>query len=94
LEDPAIVRARLDVKSIEQAVTAYYLINGMWPQDLVALTKPDVTGRPPLIKAPLPKDPWGNDYIYQPQNLNPKTDRPLIYSEGPPGHIIRITNWD
>jgi hypothetical protein len=91
-----IVNARLDIKGLDQAVTAYYLRKHFYPETLKVLCERDpIDNSPALLKGEeVLMDPWGNAYIYEPQTLNPKTDKPLIWTAGPPGSSIRISNWD
>ncbi|HYV40145.1 MAG TPA: type II secretion system protein GspG [Gemmataceae bacterium] len=92
----AVIQAKLDVKGLDQAVTAYYLRKHHWPESLWILTERDpIDNSPALLQDQAALiDPWGNAYQYEPQTFNPKTDKPLIYSNGPPGSNVRITNWD
>ena len=38
-------------------------------------------------------DPWTNPYNYDPNQLDPKNGRPLIWSNGKPGENKPIRNW-
>ena len=39
-------------------------------------------------------DPWNRQYVYDPGTTNPKTQVPLIYSQGAnPGTSPQIRNW-
>jgi general secretion pathway protein G len=69
------VKARLDIASLETAIKLYKLDNGVYPgteQGLQALVVQPETGTLAkqwrkggyLEKNRIPKDPWGNDYIY------------------------------
>jgi general secretion pathway protein G len=69
------VKARLDIVSLETALKLYKLDSGMYPgteQGLQALVAQPETGILPkkwrkggyLEKNRIPKDPWGNEYIY------------------------------
>ena len=69
------VKARLDIVSLETALKLYRLDNGMYPgteQGLQALVAQPEAGTLPkkwrkggyLEKNRVPKDPWGNEYIY------------------------------
>ncbi len=69
------VKARLDIVSMETALKLYKLDNGMYPgteQGLQALVAQTESGTLPrkwrkggyLEKNRVPKDPWGNEYIY------------------------------
>lgn len=70
-----IERAKADIKSFETALGMYRLDNGIYPsteQGLQALIEAPSTGSLPkrwkkggyLQKHSIPKDPWGNDYVY------------------------------
>ena len=82
------VAVRSDVQAITTQLKLYESMNGFAPtteQGLQALvTQPSTEPRPnrwyPLFKE-LPKDPWGNNYIY----LNPGRKNPTgydLYSAG------------
>lgn len=69
------VKARLDIASLGTALKLYKLDNGMYPcteQGLQALVAQPESGTLPkkwrkggyLEKNRVPKDPWGNEYIY------------------------------
>jgi general secretion pathway protein G len=83
------VAVRADVNAIGTQLKLYESINGFYPtseQGLQALvTQPSSEPRPShwyqLFKE-IPKDPWGNNYIY----LNPGRKNPTgydLYSAGP-----------
>ena len=74
-DDAKIADAKVQIKNLETALKLYKLDNGNYPateQGLAALvTKPTVGQTPKNYKAEgyldnknVPKDPWGNDYIY------------------------------
>jgi general secretion pathway protein G len=74
-DDAKIADAKVQIKNLETALKLYKLDNGNYPateQGLAALvTKPTVGQIPKNYKAEgyldnknVPKDPWGNDYIY------------------------------
>ncbi len=69
------VKARVDIQGLETALKLYKLDNGMYPtteQGLEALVSPPESGKIPknwreggyVEKSTIPKDPWGNEYIY------------------------------
>ncbi len=69
------VKARMDIVSLETALKLYKLDNGFYPsteQGLSALVQPPQSGQIPkrwkeggyLEKNQVPKDPWGNDFVY------------------------------
>jgi general secretion pathway protein G len=74
-DDAKIADAKVQIRNIETALKLYKLDNSVFPateQGLQALvTKPTIGTIPKNYKAEgylenkqLPKDPWGNDYIY------------------------------
>lgn len=74
-DDAKIVKAKIQIESLETALKLYKLDNGMYPdteQGLEALIEPPDTGILPkkwkkggyLEKGRVPKDPWGNEFIY------------------------------
>jgi hypothetical protein len=87
-------RAKMDTKALQTVVTSYYASHEVYPNTLDELTQVQPDGSPALVDAKGLIDPWGNPYIYDPTSRHPKTDRPLIYSNGPPGQNKRISNWD
>jgi general secretion pathway protein G len=95
LSDANVSKAKLDVKTIEQAVSAYQIKNGgQFPQSVQSLAERQQDGGPAYIKDNLILDPWGNPYILDVGSKHPQTDIPLIYSQGPPGMNQPIRNWD
>jgi general secretion pathway protein G len=95
LADANISRAKMDVKTIEKAVMAYRTNNsGQDPPDLMTLTKRQQhDNRAAYMEASMLKDPWGNDYSFDPGQRHPDTDMPLIMSNGPPNNPQPIRNW-
>jgi general secretion pathway protein G len=74
-DDAKVADAKVQIRNIETALKLYKLDNGIYPsteQGLQALvTKPTVGQIPRNYKTEgylenknVPKDPWGNDYIY------------------------------
>jgi general secretion pathway protein G len=92
-----IAAAEADVNNIGMALRLYEVDNGTYPSSLQALiNKPGnaPNWRGPYLEKGLPKDPWGNDYIYQ----SPGTRNPHSYdlkSYGPDGveSADDIGNW-
>lgn len=102
--------AMIQIKSIETALKMYKLDNGVYPtteQGLEALVQPPEVGQLAnkwrkggyLEKGRLPKDPWGNDYIYMSPGINNADDFDLL-SYGPDGEPggedenTDINNWE
>lgn len=92
-----VAAAEADVNNIGMALRLYEVDNGTYPPNLQALiNKPGnaPNWRGPYLEKGLPKDPWGNDYIYQ----FPGTRNPHSYdlkSYGPDGveSADDIGNW-
>ena len=74
-ERARILQARLHIETLEGALKLFKIDNAFYPsteQGLRALVEKPTIGRIPkkwreggyLEKGVLPKDPWGNDYIY------------------------------
>jgi len=74
-DDAKIADAKVQVRNIETALKLYKLDNGVFPssdQGLSALVEKPAAGVIPknyreggyLESKQLPKDPWGNDYVY------------------------------
>lgn len=67
-------KAQADIAEFKTALDRYYLDNGYYPtsdQGLLSLVSPPTTGKVPAnyetggyIQS-VPKDPWGNPYVYQ-----------------------------
>ena len=101
-------KAKLDIKSIEAALKLYKLDNGMYPsteQGIEALVKAPETGVLPkkwrhggyLEKRNVPKDPWGNEFIYLSPGINGDYDIISYGSDGVSGgedFAKDINNWE
>ncbi|HOL22888.1 MAG TPA: type II secretion system major pseudopilin GspG [bacterium] len=75
IDEARITATQIQIKNLEQALRLFYLDNGFYPeteQGLKALIEKPTVGRVPpkwreggyLEKNVLPKDAWGNDFIY------------------------------
>jgi general secretion pathway protein G len=102
------MKAKIQIQSLETALQLYKLDTGNYPgteQGLQALVEAPATGTLAkswreggyLEKGKVPKDPWGNDYVY----LSPGTrgDFDLISygadgTSGGDGKNEDINNWD
>lgn len=95
MEGSQISAAKSALSSIGSALDLYELDNGKYPsslQDLVTQPGGAQNWQGPYLKKGLPKDPWGNNFIYQ----FPGTHNPHGYdlsSQGPDGGEP-ITNWE
>jgi len=101
-------QAKLQMQSIETALKAYKLDNGSYPsteQGLQALVEPPSTGILAkkwreggyLEKGKVPKDPWGNDFIYLSPGQHGDFDIVCYGADGTPegdGKNKDINNWE
>lgn len=91
--------ARADIDGgISLALDLYEMDNGRYPgklDDLVTKPGESLNWKGPYLKKGLPKDPWGNLYIYKfPGTHNPSSHD--LSSSGPDkqeGTADDITNW-
>ncbi len=73
-----------DLVEIESALTQYAINNMMrYPETLQELMDPDDSGKRYLNGENVPKDPWGNEYAYEPPTSN--HPNPLVLSYGKDG---------
>jgi general secretion pathway protein G len=93
-DEARAVAAKQDLAVIGQALKLYRLDNQRYPsaeQGLTALiTKPEVAPLPPNWKPGgylerLPKDPWGNPYVYVNPGLHGEIDLLSYGADGKPG---------
>jgi general secretion pathway protein G len=102
------VKAKMDIATLETALKMYKLDNGVYPsteQGLMALVEAPETGTIPkkwrkggyLEKNRVPKDPWGNEYVYISPGLNGDFDLISYGPDGAPGgeeDNKDINNWE
>jgi len=90
------VKARIQMESMETAIKLYKLDNGIYPmteQGLQALVEQPQTGTLPkkwrkggyLEKGRVPKDPWGNEFIYLSPGAHGDYDIISYGADGVPG---------
>ena len=109
-QEARINAALMQIKSLESALKMYKLDNGIYPstdQGLDSLVQPPEVGQLArnwkkggyLEKNKVPKDPWGNEYIYLSPGVINTDDFDLI-SYGPDGQPggdaedADINNWE
>lgn len=107
-DDAKVTDAKVQIKNVETALKFYKLDNGVYPsteQGLNALiSKPTVGVIPKSYKdggylesKKVPKDPWGNDYLYVSPGEHGDYD---LFSygtdgaKGGDGKNADITSWD
>lgn len=73
IEKAKLVAAKSQIETFSLALDSYYMDNGVYPseeQGLNALWKKPLSSpepsfwNGPYISKAIPKDPWGNDYLY------------------------------
>lgn len=109
-ERARINQAKIQIQAFEQALKMYKMDNGDYPstdQGLKSLVEKPTTGTIPnkwkeggyLDKNKVPKDPWGNEYVY----MNPGLHNPNavdVFTYGPDGQPggegdnADIGNWE
>ena len=107
-EEAKRIKAKMQIQSLETALKLYKLDNGFYPdteQGLNALVVIPEYGRVPqnwrtggyLEKGRLPKDPWGNDFVYLSPGTNSEFDIISYGADGVAGgeeENSDINNWD
>lgn len=94
LEQAKFDTAKSQILQLLRAAEAYEARHSELPPNLAVLCESDGTSRAVIQLKDL-KDPWGGDYIYEPQNRHPQTLRPKIYSLGPMKQgDERLNSWN
>jgi general secretion pathway protein G len=101
-------KAKLEIQTLENALKLFKLDNAFYPstdQGLGALVEAPTLGRIPrnwreggyIEKGVVPKDPWGNDYLYLSPGVHNRDLDLWSYGadgeEGGDGEDGDITNW-
>ena len=101
-------KAKMQIESLESALKIYKLDNGSYPtteQGLKALVEAPTAGNIPknwrqggyLEKGKVPKDPWGNDFVYTSPGSHGDFDLTCLGKDGEPGGEgvdKDINNWE
>jgi general secretion pathway protein G len=93
--------AESQISTFGTALDAYEIDMGEYPkgknglQELVTQPRSSTTWKGPYLKSDIPKDPWGNDYVYEsPGKNNPSSyDLMSMGKDGRVGGDDDITNW-
>ena len=107
-EEAKRTMAGVQIQGLESALKLYKLDNGEYPsteQGLSALVEPPAVGKLQpkwrkggyLEKDKLPKDPWGNDFVYLSPGVHGDFDLSSYGRDGQPGgenEEADINNWD
>ncbi len=98
--------ARVQIRSLEQALQLFKLDNGFYPsteQGLVALVRAPEVGRIPKNYRQggyidrIPNDPWGNAYVYLSPGAHGDYDISSYGADGMPGgdgENADVNSWD
>ena len=107
-EEARRTKAALQIGGLETGLKMYKLDNGVYPateQGLQSLIEPPSTGRLApkwreggyLDSRKVPKDPWGNDFVYLSPGLNGDFDLSSYGADGEAGGTgddTDINNWE
>jgi general secretion pathway protein G len=107
-DEAKIVKAEIDIAAVETALKLYRLDNGFYPtteQGLLALVEKPESGVIPrnwaaggyLDKGKVPKDPWGNEYLYLSPGVHDEYDITSYGGDGVPGGEGKnrdINSWE
>lgn len=90
--------AKVDVQTIATALDEFAMRNGgQYPDSLEMLVTPDENGYTFLKARSLPKDPWGNEYQYEPPFSGEPRARVFSFGKdgapGGSGDDKDIDNW-
>ena len=103
------VKAKMDIATLETALKMYKLDNGVYPsteQGLLSLVEMPETGVVPknwrkggyIERNRVPKDPWGNEFVYISPGVHGDFDLISYGLDGVPGGEdeggLDINNWD
>ena len=108
-EDALRIQAKVQIGNFEQAIKLFYVDNGFFPsteQGLFGLIEKPTIGRPTkrwreggyLEKETIPKDPWGNPYIYISPGIHNRNFDIISYGgdgeQGGTGTDVDVGNWE
>jgi len=107
-EEAKQIKAKLTIEILETSLRLYKLDNGAYPtteQGLISLTTPPETGNIAnswreggyIEKGKVPKDPWGNEFVYLSPGVHGEYDIISYGSDGVPGGEGKdkdINSWE
>jgi general secretion pathway protein G len=107
-EEAKQLKANMQIEALETALKLYKLDNGAYPdteQGLLALIERPETGNVPpkwreggyLDKGKVPKDPWGNEFIYLSPGIHGEYDLSSYGADGVQGGSGKnsdINSWE
>lgn len=83
-----LATAKMQIQSFDTAITNFQIDTGKLPKELNDLMKTNGDKKwdgPYLNKTEVPKDPWGNDYVYEPASQGGGYKITSYGSDGSPG---------
>ena len=90
-------QAVTQISTFKTALDAFEIDTGSYPKALIDLIQAPRDGQgwrgPYLQSDTIPKDPWGNDYIYRYPGSHAPALAYDLSSAGPPGGDKVIANW-
>ncbi|MEI6341832.1 MAG: type II secretion system major pseudopilin GspG [Verrucomicrobiota bacterium] len=100
-EQARITAAESQIATFGTALDAFEVDVGRYPKgrngllDLVTAPRDAQNWRGPYMKNDIPKDPWGNDYVYEcPGKNNPSSyDLSSLGPDGRAGSEDDVSNW-
>jgi general secretion pathway protein G len=105
-EEALRTQAKVQIRNFQQALQLFYVDNGFYPsteQGLKALVEKPTIGRIPKkwreggYMEKVPKDPWGNPYVYISPGIHHKDYDIISYGadgvEGGEGNDADIQSW-
>jgi general secretion pathway protein G len=107
-EEAKQLKAKMQIEALETALKLYKLDSGAYPdteQGMQALIERPETGNVPkkwreggyLDKGKLPRDPWGNDFVYLSPGINGEYDLSSYGADGVQGgdgKNLDISSWE
>jgi general secretion pathway protein G len=74
-------KIKADITVLKEALDSYAMNNtGQYPESLQKLVDPDLNGHRYLTQTKVPRDPWNEEYGYEPPS--PGQPQPRIYTLG------------
>ncbi|MBN2704749.1 MAG: type II secretion system protein GspG [Pontiellaceae bacterium] len=84
-----ISAGKANISTLDTAVSEYQMMNGEYPSSLDQLLD-EAKGGPYLKKMNIPKDPWGNEFVYS----APGSHNTHSFDISASGHEEDVNNWD
>ena len=81
-----MTKVKADIRALDEAIVSYNMFNsGRWPESLEKLIEKDMNGNAYLKQTKVPKDPWGNEYKYEPPMTGNQYRIYTLGADGIPG---------